>query len=149
MRKFISLLTIVCIFTLSSCSNDIPKYQMEDDNYKLIIVNNMDQFIHFSIIEGTTSATSVKQFNSEVHTYLKDCVGSTLKKQLLSPSGTISGEDQLDRIRYYIPKGSYTCTIFVSKSNTYSGKEDVYINKKTFYYSSDMTITIGSNGSIY
>lgn len=150
MKKFLSLLAIVFIFLLSGCENaTLPEYKMEDDNYKLTIVNCTNKYIHYSIIEGVTYATSVKQFNLETHTFLKDFTGTSINKQLISPAGTISGEYKLDQSYHYIPKGKYNCTIFVCKSNTYNNKEDEYINKQTFYLNSDMTITIGSNGAIY
>ena len=151
MRKFLSLLTIVFILTLSGCGNITKPYNYYDDKFEFTVINNTDQFINFSVIEGVTSSTNAKDFYSQYHNYLTDCVGTVFKQQLIAPRGSVSsdGTMPLDRMTYLINDGSYNVTIFVCKDNSYTGKNDVYINKMYFTLSGDRTVTINSNGSIY
>lgn len=150
MKKILSIFTILFVFVLVSCGNIVKPHSWEEDYFDFTVVNNTDQFINFSIIEGTTSCTSAKDFYNQPHNYLTDWVGNVLSKFLLAPSGKKSSDGlMLDRQTFTIANGSYNVTIFVCKDNSYTGKSDVYINKMYFTLSGNRTVTINSNGSIY
>lgn len=146
MKKRIVLLSLFLVVLLSSCKAIFD----EGKGYQeLTIINNTNLHIKYSIINGTTGATSSKAFYSQQNNYLVDYAGIVIKQQLLSPSGKQSEGYMLDRTTFRLNEDDYYLTIFVCKSNNYTGKEDEYINKYTFSCSGDKTITIASNGSIY
>lgn len=150
MKNKLLILSIFSLIIFTSCV-DAPKPNFEEEYQDITIINNMDQFVNFSIINGSTSATKSKEFYSQSHSYLKDWVGTSICKELLSPSGSTSasGEYSLDRMTYKVEKGSFDVTIFVCKDNRYTNKSDVYIGKMSFNFSGDKIINIESDGNIY
>lgn len=150
MKKKIFLFSILICFLFSSCFYNYSEYY-QNKYFEFTVINNTDQFINFSIIEGTTDCINAKDFYSQYHNYLCDFTGDVMHKQVIAPAGSLSsdGKDLLDRWTYYVYKGSYNVTIFVCKDNTYTSYEDVYINKKYFVLSGTKTIIIGSTGNIY
>lgn len=148
MKKIYIAFVSLFLALLISCGN---VFEEEDKYQKLTIVNQTNLFIKYSVIEGTSSATTSNAFYAQMHDYIIDRAGITIKQQLLCPAGHVddTGELQLDKQTFEVNKGSYNCTLFVCKSNSYTGNPDDYINKASFNFSGNTTVTIAADGSIY
>ena len=152
MKKKVFVFLILVLILFSSCNFNNKLNNKLNDTYQTItVINGTNKYVNFSIIKDTTSATSAKDFYSYSHNYLNDFIGNPIKKQLLSPAGNTSsnGKLKLDRVDLKINSGSNNITIFVCEDNTYSNKDDKYINKAYLYLTGDRTITISASGAIY
>lgn len=147
MKKKLSIILVIIAVIYTSCN---PNVELEKDYYEITVINNTNVSVKFSIVEGYTLATSSNDFYTQYHNYLSYHGRMEIKQQLLGPKGRISDDGtELNKITLWVDNKKKNCTIFVCKSNTYSGKPDAYINKKQFYLTGNMTITIGADGQIY
>lgn len=136
--KIILLMMLSALFI--SCSNNSEK----NKEYQTItIINNTPVYISISVIIGDTTITNAEEFYLQSHDYL-------IKRKILNPKGSKRQSDQIktDRYTYYADKNKYDVTLIVYYYENNRGYE-TYINKHSFTFTEDKTITIGLNGQIY
>ena len=151
-KLFRVILFLFLILFIISCSNIFHKDDRFDYN-ELTVINNMNKFINFSIVEEYVTTENAETFYSSSHKYLSDYLGFvTFKRELLAPKGSISdeGKYELDKITYRIGTGSYNVTLFVALDNTYDykGRPDIFVDKYYFNLSGNKTVIINENGKI-
>lgn len=147
--KKLFLCLIILIPILASCT--LPTNEPKQYYQTVTLINQTNQFLKYSLIYDTTTATSSTDFYIQSHNYVSDFAGWTLQNMTICPAGTVSsdGKDRLDKDELKLKPGSYYITLFVCKDNMYNNKPDQYINKKRIYISGDMSIFISANGNIY